>query len=146
MSDESFSIYELVEKDPRYPIEAYVFVREALAFASDSLELGSCQDDLHVAHLQNPQREQHLTGQELCEAIRQFALNQFGYMAQVVLGSWGIFDTGGFGDIVYNMIDAGLMKKSTNDRRAHFDDVFDFDEVFNDNFEICCGSIAQRRG
>ena len=146
MSDEAFSIYELVEQDPRYPIEAYVFVREALAFASDSLELGSCQDDLDDAFMQQPHRERHLTGQELCEAIRQFALNQFGYMAQVVLASWGIHDTSGFGDIVYNMIDAGLMKKSINDRRSHFDDVFNFDEVFNNNFEICCGSIAQRRG
>lgn len=146
MSDEAFSIYELVEQDPRYPIEAYIFVREALAFASDSLELGSCQDELDGADQQHPHRERHLTGQELCEAIRQFSLNQFGYMAQVVLARWGIFDTSCFGDIVYNMIDAGLMKKSKNDCRSHFDDVFDFDEVFNNNFEICCGSIAQRRG
>ena len=144
MSDETYSICDLVNQDPRYPFEAYMFVREALAFASDSMGLGSCQDDLDFAET-GPYGERHLTGQELCEAIRQYALNQFGYMAQIVLASWGICETRCFGDIVYNMIDAGLMKKSEQDRRSHFDDVFDFDEVFTDNYEICCGSIAQRR-
>ena len=81
--------------------------------------------------------ERHLTGQQLCEAIRLYALNQFGYMAQVVLGSWGVRTTSAFGDIVYNMIDAGLMKKSPQDRRSHFDQVFEFKEVFESKFEIC---------
>lgn len=147
MSDESCSIFELVEQDSRYPIEAYFFVREALAFAADSMELGDCQDpDLPASSGQKLHRERHLSGRELCEAIRQYSLNQFGYMAQVVLASWGICETQCFGDIVYNMINIGIMKKSNYDRKSHFDDVFDFDEVFNENFEICCGSIAQRRG
>ncbi len=146
MSDDSYSLYELVEQDSRYPIEAYRFIQEALAFASDSMELGTCQDpELQLSKIQHSQVERHLTGQQLCEAIRQYALNQFGYMAQVVLYSWGIDETKCFGDIVYNMISIGIMKKSSQDRRSHFDNVFDFDEVFNNNFEICCSSIAQRR-
>ena len=146
MSDDSYSLYELVEQDPRYPIEAYLFIREALAFASDSMELGSCQDpDTHLTKFQGGQIEKHLTGQQLCEAIRKYALNQFGFMAQVVLASWGIDETRCFGDIVYNMISIGIMKKSSHDRRSHFDNVYNFDEVFNDNFEICCSTIAQRR-
>jgi len=146
MSDDSYSLYELVEQDPRYPIEAYLFVREALAFASDSMELGHCQDpEIQLAKIQTSQVENHLTGQQLCEAIRKYALNQFGFMAQVVLLSWGIDETRCFGDIVYNMINIGIMKKSSHDRRSHFDNVYDFDEVFKDNFEICCSSIAQRR-
>ena len=86
---------------------------------------------------QGPSGERHLTGQQLCEAIRLYALNQFGYMSQVVLGSWGVRTTSAFGDIVYNMINAGMMKKSPKDRRDHFDEVFEFDEVFSRKFEIC---------
>ena len=143
MSDELHLLYQLIEKDPRYPIEAYFFVRDALHFASDSMELGTCQDGM-IGEKPEPS-DRHLTGQQLCEAIRKFSLNQFGFMSQVVLANWGIDRTGCFGDIVYNMIGVGLMKKSAQDRKSDFDDVFDFDEVFTENFEICCGSIAQRR-
>ncbi|MDB4539838.1 hypothetical protein N9231_05400 [Saprospiraceae bacterium] len=147
MSDESFSLYQIVDQDPRYPIEAYIFVREALAYASDSLELGSqCyQSEVDVdaaTHL--ARRERHLTGQQLCEAIRQYALNQFGYMAKIVLNNWSIDQTGCFGDIVYNMIDLGIMKKSSQDERDHFNNVYEFDDVFQNSFEIC-DSLAQRR-
>ena len=147
MSDETFCLYQLVNEDPRYPVEAYMFVREALAYASDSMELGEhtyeAEVDIDaVTHL--ARRERHLTGQQLCEAIRQYAINQFGYMAKIVLKNWGIDQTGCFGDIVYNMINVGIMKKSSRDKREHFDDVFAFDEVFQTNFEIC-NSLAQRR-
>ena len=137
MSEEKFSLDQLVSQDPRYPVEAYVFVREALAFASDSMELGVAPDVAETEAAPDQPRERHLTGQELCEAIRQFAINQYGYMAKVVLQRWGITATGNFGDIVYNMIEMGVMKKSPQDRRTHFDNVYDFDHVFESNFEMC---------
>lgn len=177
ITDESFSIYQLVRQDPRYPAEAYHFVREAMAYAADLFELGTdcgsasdlstepqgaddsplsdadlAAEDQHLSELQEyaadfdldidsprhqVRRERHLTGQQLCEAIRLFALNQFGYMAKVVLNNWGITHTGCFGDLVYNMIDIGLMKKSGKDKRRHFDDVFDFDQEFKTKFDIC---------
>ena len=153
MPDESNPALQLIKDDPRYSIDAYVFVREALAYAGDALELGSlgasdqpaedekesstssAAEDAEIT--QGPSGERHLTGQQLCEAIRLYALNQFGYMSLVVLGSWGVRTTSAFGDIVYNMIDAGMMKKSPKDRRDHFDEVFEFEEVFSRKFEIC---------
>ncbi len=147
MSEEPFSLYQLVDADPRYPIDAYMFVREALAYAADSLELGAQTFDSEMefeaaAHASH--RERHLTGQQLCEAIRQYSLNQFGYMAKIVLKNWSIEQTSAFGDIVYNMIDAGIMKKSSQDERTHFDNVYEFDKVFQQSFDIC-DSLAQRR-
>ena len=148
MSEECGSLMDLVAQDPRYPIEAYFFVRESLTYAADAMELGICPDPEEEGltseqALEQSRRERHLTGQQLCEAIREFAINQFGYMAKVVLKSWNVTQTQCFGDIVYNMIRAGIMKKSSNDRREHFDDVFCFDEAFEQEFEIC--SVAQRR-
>ncbi len=147
MTDDSFSLYQIVNQDPRYPIEAYWFVREALAYAADSMELGSHaynEDGDPEATAQRAQRERHLTGQQLCEAIRRYALNQYGYMSKVVLKNWNIEETGCFGDIVYNMISVGIMKKSSRDKRSHFDQVFDFNEVFEADFQIC-DAMAQRR-
>ena len=80
--------------------------------------------------------ERHLTGQDLCEAVRQFSIQEYGYMARVVLKSWGLESTGDIGNIVYNLIDIGRMKKSENDRRDHFDNVFDFENAFEKEFEI----------
>ena len=80
--------------------------------------------------------EHHITGQQLCEAIRQYSLNQFGYMAKTVLNSWGIYSTSDFGEVVYNLIRIKHMKKSSQDRREDFDNVYDFATAFNPVFEL----------
>ena len=80
--------------------------------------------------------QRHVTGQELCEAIRQFALEQYGYMAKLVLGNWGMHATRDFGEIVFNLIRIGRMKKTPQDRREDFDDVFDFEQAFCRQFRI----------
>ena len=138
------NIRQLLENDGRYTFEAYQFVREALAYAHDALGLGTAvqadEDEDDASGERNP-AEQHLTGQQLCEAIRQYALEQYGYMARVVLKSWGITCTSDFGEIVYNLIAIRLMKKSSHDRREDFDDVYDFDEAFCKDFRIAPPSI-----
>ena len=83
-----------------------------------------------------PRRPRHIRGQELCHALRQLALDQFGLMAKLVLASWGIRTTSDFGEIVYNLIGIGEMSKSNGDRREDFDDVFDFDQAFVRAFAI----------
>ena len=77
-----------------------------------------------------------MTGQELCEAIRRYALEQYGYMAKLVLGNWGLHTTGDFGEIVFNLIRIGRMRKTPHDRREDFDDVYDFDSAFREEFRI----------
>ena len=150
-------LVELLQEDPRYSLEAYQFVREALSFGQQVLGYGDEQvaedDESPPAnpflaalaeearkHLDEnddePRLERHLTGQQLCEAIRQHALEQYGYMAKVVLNSWGVTSTSDFGEIVYNLIRLGWMKKSDGDRREDFDDCFDFSEAFEQKFEF----------
>lgn len=132
------AIIKLVQDDPRYPLEAYDFVRRALSYAQDELMMsGEKLADEEVNELEADEEvERHLTGQQLCEAIRRFALDQYGYMARVVLKTWGVTSTGDFGEIVYNMISVEQMRKSPSDRREHFDDVYDFKEAFDDSFRI----------
>lgn len=141
MTEATHRIFKLLQDDPRYKLEAYQFVREALSYAHEVLELGG-SETVDVAPDESGARpgqstlERHLTGQQLCEAIRQYAQEQYGYMAKVVLNSWGLHSTGDFGNIVYNLIGIGLMKKSKTDRREDFDDVFEFDEALQEHFQI----------
>lgn len=119
-------IVELLQQDQRYHIEAYQFVREALAYAQEILKMPA----------EGGEGEQHITGQQLCEAIRQYSLEQYGFMAKTVLNSWGVHNTGDFGEIVYNLIRIKHMKRSKSDRREDFDNCYDFASGFEPIFEL----------
>ena len=163
MLDPYHPIAELLRRDRRYDFDAYLFVFESLKFAQDVLGLGTEQLGDPAEHelegerceKTNPQkdsqadsqtgsseceeperRERHLTGQELCEAIRLYALEQYGYMAKSVLNHWGVRNTGDFGEIVFNLIEIGQMRKTNEDTREDFNDVFDFDQGLCQSFQF----------
>jgi uncharacterized repeat protein (TIGR04138 family) len=131
------AIVKLLQEDRRYPLAAYIFIFEALNYAHDVLGLGNenVNEPRDEGEEENgPQR--HVTGQELCEAIREFALEQYGYMSKLVLSNWGMHSTGDFGEIVFNLIRIGRMRKTAQDRREDFDNVYDFDHAFRQQFRI----------
>ena len=139
MLDPDHPIAKLLDEDRRYSFDAYVFVFEALRYAQEELGLGTevvGDDDEENADPDAKQTPRHLTGQELCEAIRQYALEQYGYMAKCVLNQWGVTKSGDFGEMVFNLIRIGEMRKTPHDRREDFDDVFDFDEGLTGQFRI----------
>ena len=109
------AIANLLNEDRRYPLEAYIFIFEALHYAQSVLGLGnesvSEPTGGEKAEEEDPGPQRHVTGQELCQAIRQFALEQYGYMAKLVLGNWGLHTTGDFGEIVFNLIRIGQMRR-----------------------------------
>jgi uncharacterized repeat protein (TIGR04138 family) len=139
MLDPAHPLAELLARDRRYHFDAYVFVFEALRYAHEKLGLGREQPSIQGpagGAQDEPGSEQHVTGQELCEAIRQYALQQYGFMAKCVLNHWGVHGTGDFGEIVFNLIDIGQMKKTEHDRREDFHNVFDFDTDLARGFQI----------
>ena len=94
----------------------------------EAQEMGTTGDDEEL--------ERHVSGQELCEAMRLYAHEQYGYMAKNVLNHWGLVSTSDFGEIVFNLIEIGQMRKTANDVRGDFDGVFDFDEGFQQSYQI----------
>jgi uncharacterized repeat protein (TIGR04138 family) len=132
----------LLERDPRYTLQAYEFVQDALNYAHEVMGMGQLPDENDPDEADEPER--HLTGQELCEASRRYALERYGLMAKVVLKTWGITSTSDIGEIVYNMIHVDLMRKSASDRREDFDDVYDFQKAFRDDFDFA--SSVRRPG
>jgi uncharacterized repeat protein (TIGR04138 family) len=146
--DPSHPLGQLLDRDKRYKLDAYLFVLESLTFAQDSLGMGAEPpvEDVEPgrdveepaakprARPGRPRRkpaERHLTGQQLCEAARQYALQQYGYMARTVLSTWGVRTTADLGEIVFNMIEIGQMRKTRKDKREDFHDVYDFGDAFS---------------
>jgi len=107
------ALAEIRKRDGKYHERAYVFVLAALEFAQTKL----------------PARR-HLTGVELAWACRDFALEQFGMLANSVLTHWGINTTEDFGQIVFMLIEVGLLASHPTDRREDFERVYEFAEVF----------------
>ncbi len=134
MLDSKHPISQLARNDGRYHVDAYTFVFDALHYAHTKLGLGTPPDTSEESEEDEPER--HVTGQQLCHAIRNLALEQYGFLAKCVLNNWGISQTSDFGNIVYNLIEIGQMRKTDADRREDFDDVFDFDRDLIEGFEI----------
>jgi uncharacterized repeat protein (TIGR04138 family) len=114
---EKKDFYQLVEEicaqDPRYKPDAYEFLMQALYFTQKKLN-----------------RKGHVCGKELTEGLRDFAIDQYGPMVKTVLSHWGITKTQDFGNMVFNMIDKGLLSKTEEDSIEDFKGVFDFEEAF----------------
>ena len=126
---------QVLDDDPRYPVEAYEFIRDALTYAHDVMGLGDSKG-VDEPDKREEETERHLTGQELCEACRRLAIEEFGMMAGVVLNNWGVKATSDIGEIVYNLIRVDLMRKSPADRREDFNNAYDFKKAFQDEFDF----------
>jgi uncharacterized repeat protein (TIGR04138 family) len=116
------ALEQILATDARYHRDAYSFVREALDHTQQ------------IVAKDNSDRLRHVTGQELLEGIRQFALAQFGPMTQTVLSEWGIRECRDFGNIVFNMVEIGLLAKTQNDSREDFNDGYQFNDAFRKPF------------
>ncbi len=75
--------------------------------------------------------DRHITGQELCIGLRDLAIETYGLLAPVVLEHWNVKRTNDFGQIVFAMIDAGLMTRTSSDSLEDFQAVYDFEDAFN---------------
>jgi uncharacterized repeat protein (TIGR04138 family) len=107
----------ILDRDPRYKAEAYAFVRSGLDFT--------------VRRKETPR---HISGGELLDGIREFALEEFGPMSRTILAEWGITCTEDVGEIVFNMVETGLLGKTDEDSRADFAGGYDFDQAFRQPF------------
>jgi uncharacterized repeat protein (TIGR04138 family) len=104
-----------------YPLAAYQFVQDGLRA---TVERVHDQADSSAAG------SRHVSGQQLCMGLRDFAIEQYGYMAPVVLASWHIHRTEDFGRMVFALIEVGAMSKTAQDTLDDFRGVYDFSEAF----------------
>jgi uncharacterized repeat protein (TIGR04138 family) len=121
------SMEEVIRSDGRYPPEAYAFLHEGLTRAARKA---------YGEEAATTQR--HVTGQQICHALRDLAMERYGHLARTVLGKWNIRSTTDFGNMVYLLIEHKFMKKTDQDSIDDFRDVYGFDEAFagGDDFEL----------
>jgi uncharacterized repeat protein (TIGR04138 family) len=114
-------VTQICKEDARYDRKAYEFVR---------LGLDHTVKELRKRDTVKTETNRHVTGKELVQGLRQYALEQYGPLSKTVLQAWGVHSCRDFGEIVFNLIDYKVFKKTERDRREDFDDVYDFDEAF----------------
>jgi uncharacterized repeat protein (TIGR04138 family) len=110
-------IEQIVREDGRYPDRAYHFVLMALQRVIRSLP-----------------KPRHISGAELSEGCRDLAIAEYGPLARTVLQYWGITTTEDFGELIFNLLDRGILIKTNADSKKDFIGVFDFDEAFKETF------------
>ncbi|HYF39796.1 MAG TPA: Minf_1886 family protein [Gemmatimonadales bacterium] len=102
----------------QYHERAYLFVLGTIEFLQTRLEV-----------------RRHVTGPELAWACRDFARQQFGLLAPVVLSHWGMTRTEDIGRIVYTLVEVGLLVTQPGDSESDFEGVYQFADVFGDSYE-----------
>ena len=134
--EESDAWYKLLKKDRRFTLQTYRFVNEALEYAQE-LGMGKEAATENANGASSPDDvANHVTGQDLSRAAKDWAVLQYGFMAKTVLAKLGLRKTRDFGDAVYNMIEVGLMSKTPEDSVEDFDDVFDLGAELDRAFEF----------
>jgi uncharacterized repeat protein (TIGR04138 family) len=113
---------QILATDNRFHRDAYLFMREALDFTQK------------IVGRENQGKVRHVTGQELLDGLRQYALQQFGPMAVTVFEEWGIRNCKDFGEIVFNMVEIGLLARTEKDSRDDFQSGYDFTDAFRKPF------------
>ena len=117
-------IKAIQQEDSRYDKAAYVFLRQALDYTLN--ELSKSQ--------KNP-LSRHISGKELLEGIRCFALREYGPMSFYLLRSWGINSCEDFGNIVFNLVESEVLGKTDEDSPKDFENGYEFKDAFIDPFE-----------
>jgi uncharacterized repeat protein (TIGR04138 family) len=126
-------LQRITSQDARYHREAYLFLREALEYTQKHQGEGKRIEPRHV------------TGQELLNGVREYALVEYGPMAKMVLNEWGIRACEDIGEMVFNMVAQGLLSKTETDSRDDFKGGFDFEEAFCKPFRPSSGDgVAPR--
>ena len=120
------TLEEVVTEVGLYPIEAYEFLQRALKYTVGKVH----------ADLKDPEASRHVSGQQLCEGLREFALLEWGMLARTVLARWNISRTVDFGRIVFALIDNGWMSATDEDDLDDFRDVYDFKSAFETKYRI----------
>jgi uncharacterized repeat protein (TIGR04138 family) len=116
-TDTRRKIDRITQRDNRYRAHAYSFVMAAVEYT--------------ISLLPEPR---HVSAEELLEGLRRYAIEEFGPMAKQVFNHWGVVSTEDFGNIVYNLIDQGLLSRTEEDRLEDFSGVYDFEKVFEEDY------------
>ena len=120
----SNAVDEIVAHDSRFEPDAYIFVRDALDFTTKGQRKKTAPGS----------PDSHVTGQQLLEGVRLYALKQYGPMALTVFEHWRVRSCEDIGMIVFNLIEAKVFGKTERDTLEDFRAGYDFEKAFVEPF------------
>ena len=126
MLDEKKTIEDIAACDGRYDVRAIRFVFEGLGVTVDRIE----------RQYEGSMETRHITGDQLACGLGELAIDRWGRLARMVLDKWGVKTTRDFGEIVYLMIENEWMSAQPTDQIEDFDNVFDFEQKFEKDFQF----------
>ncbi len=129
-SELQIDIKEVFEQAGGYSPACFGFIREGLAHTVEMVH-GNPEDQT-MLELGIVEESRHVCGRELCIGLRDYAIDRYGMMAKSVLNKWGIHQTRDFGNIIFAMVEVGLMRTTEGDNIEDFDSIFEFDDAFTD--------------
>lgn len=127
------AILDLAERHGRYRPAAYHFTLQAVHY---SVDLARGEGGGH----------RHVTGQEVLDGIRTIARRRFGPMAKAVFDQWGVRRTEDFGEIVFQLVEAGILGKTEEDHLSDFARGYDFEQAFERDYDWLDGFMPPRDG
>jgi len=135
---EEKTLEEVVEAVGLYPIEAYEFISQGLGYTVSKIHGEEEQRAARAprAARKEPCPSRHVTGRDLCEGLREYALMKWGLLARTVLARWNIRKTLDFGRIVFALVENGLMAKTDEDSIEDFREVYEFSAAFEAGYRI----------
>jgi uncharacterized repeat protein (TIGR04138 family) len=114
------SLESIANEDSRYSPQALKFVLEGLDYTAKNITT----------------ERRHVSGQILCQGLKEMAVERWGRLAMLVLNTWNIKNTRDFGEIVYSLIEHKWMSAQPTDSIDDFNDVYDFKTAFKDQFKF----------
>ena len=161
-----------IARQTRYPLDAFLFVQRGLDFTvrREHGEIDADVQDFPSAALHpgqgdfeeqleeaiqalsaghdddadddSSQSSRHVTGATLCDGLREYAIGEYGLLAHTVLKRWRIYQCQDFGEIVFAMVEAGMMHKTDEDSLDDFKNVFDFKTAFGASINPLLGKMT----
>lgn len=122
------TISKSVRRGTKFPPAAYQFLFNALRHTQEHLG--------RTRRAEAESDEAHISGPELLDGVRDYALQQYGLLTQAVFRAWGIHATEDIGRMVFDLVERGEMRKTDRDSPTDFLDAFDFDDAFDRDYVV----------
>ena len=108
------SVVSILKRDKRFDPHAYFFLKDALDYTLKRIAES------------NGGQARNVSGPELLEGCRDYALEQFGPMASTLMTEWSIRKCQDLGDMVFLLIEEQVFGKQDSDKQEDFSEIFDF--------------------
>ena len=114
-------IDRLAAQHERFKRDAFYYVARAIESAHDRIK-------------KKEHRKRHISGRELVQEIVRLARAEFGYLAWTVFREWGWDSTEAIGDVVFIMVDNGILSARESDSPQDFVQVCDLAAVLERDY------------